>query len=86
MRDANRLITVLAAAAALAACTKPAAENNAAIDINSAAPGDIEQLPPDESSETSSNELINGADNVDVSNADEENAAKNKDCWAQQSC
>ena len=66
MRDANRLILVLAAAAALAACTKPAAENNVAIDINNAAPGDIEQLPPDESVDTSSNELINGADNADV--------------------
>ena len=86
MRDANRLILVLAAVAATVACTKPASENTVAIDINNAAPGDIEQLPPDESSETSSNELINGADNVDVSNAAEENAAKNKDCWAQQSC
>ena len=65
MRDANRLILVLAAAA-LAACNKPAAENNVAIDINNAAPGDIEQLPPDESVDTSSNELINGADNADV--------------------
>ena len=45
------------------------ADNNVAIDINNAAPGDIEQLPPDESVDTSSNELINGADNADV-NAD----------------
>ena len=66
MRDAHKLTLVLAAAAALAACTKPAAENNVAIDINNAAPGDIEQLPPDESADTSSNELINGADNADV--------------------
>ena len=65
MRDANKLIVVLAAAA-LAACTKPASENNVALDINNAAPGDIEQLPPDESVDTSSNELINGADNADV--------------------
>ncbi|MFL6728713.1 MAG: hypothetical protein ACJ8E3_02940 [Sphingomicrobium sp.] len=60
---------MIAAAAALAACAKPAAENNVAIDINNAAPGDIEQLPPDESVDTSSNELVNGADNADV-NAD----------------
>ena len=66
MRDANRLILVMAAAAALAACSKPAHQNDVAIDINNAAPSDIEQLPPDESSETSSNELINGADNADV--------------------
>ena len=66
MRDANRRILVLTAAAALAACTKPADENNVAIDINNAAPSDIEQLPPDESVDTSANELINGADNPDV--------------------
>ena len=67
MRDANRLLLTLAAAAALAACDKSASENNVAIDINNAAPGDIEQLPPDESVDTSSNELVNGADNADVS-------------------
>ena len=66
MRDASKLLLPLIAAAALAACSKPANENNVAIDINNAAPGDIEQLPPDESSETSSNELINGDDNADV--------------------
>ena len=65
MRDANKLILVLAAAA-LAACKPQANENNVAIDINDAAPGDIEQLPPDESVDTSSNELIDGADNADV--------------------
>jgi hypothetical protein len=75
MRDAHKLILVLAAAA-LAACTKPASENNVAIDINNAAPGDIEQLPPDESVDTSSNELINGADNADVN---ELNASANAD-------
>ena len=75
MRDANRLITVLAAAAALAACSKPN-DNNVAIDINNAAPSDIEQLPPDESVDTSSNELINGADNPDVNAV---NASNNSD-------
>jgi len=75
MRDAHKLILVLTAAA-LAACTKPASENNVAIDINNAAPGDIEQLPPDESVDTSSNELINGADNADVN---ELNASANAD-------
>jgi len=75
MRDAHKLTLVLTAAA-LAACTKPAGENNVAIDINNAAPGDIEQLPPDESVDTSSNELINGADNADVN---ELNASANAD-------
>jgi hypothetical protein len=70
MRDANKVL-VLIAAAALAACTKSASDNNVAIDINNAAPGDIEQLPPDESVDTSSNELINGADNADVNELNE---------------
>jgi len=73
MRDANRLLLTLIAAAALAACNKSANDNNVAIDINNAAPGDIEQLPPDESVDTSSNELVNGADNADV--ADLNNSA-----------
>jgi hypothetical protein len=74
---AQILVLVLAlAAAALTACNnKPAAENNVAIDINNAAPADIEALPPDESSETSSNELINGDDNSDVT--DTSNVANN---------
>ena len=77
MRDANRRILVLLAVAALAACKQSASENNVAItDINNAAPGDIEQLPPDESVDTSSNELINGTDNADVN---ELNASANAD-------
>ena len=66
MRDASRVLIFLIAAAGLAACSKPAAENNVAIDINDAAPGDIEQLPPDESVDTPSNELAGGADNPDA--------------------
>jgi hypothetical protein len=77
MRNASNRLALLIAAAALAACNKPANENNVAIDINNAAPGDIEQLPPDESSETSSNELINGADNPDVNDAG--NVSNNSD-------
>ena len=74
MRDANKVF-LLIAAAALAACTKPPNQNNVAIDINNAAPSDIEQLPPDESSETSSNELVNGADNADVNDLNASNNA-----------
>ena len=66
MRVTARTLVLVVTLAAAVACTKPAAENNVAIDINNAAPGDIEQLPPDESVDTSSNELINGADNADV--------------------
>jgi hypothetical protein len=77
MRDANKLILVFAAAAAIAACNKPAAENNVAIDINNADPNDIEALPPDESSATPSDQLANGADNADVNVTD--NSANNSD-------
>ena len=66
MRDANRVLIVLVAALALGACNKAASENNVAIDINDAAPGDIEQLPPDESVDTSSDELANGAADADA--------------------
>lgn len=72
MRDANRLILAVMVAA-IAACNKPASENNVAIDINNAAPGDIEALPPDESSATPSNELVNGDDNPDVNDANATN-------------
>lgn len=65
MRVANGF-AVLIGLAALAGCNKPAQDQNVAIDINSASPNDIEALPPDESSETPSNELVNGADNPDV--------------------
>ena len=76
MRDASKsLLVILAAAAALGACKNSAGNNNVAIDINNAAPGDIEQLPPDESVDTSSNELINGADNADVSDLNSSNSA-----------
>jgi hypothetical protein len=65
MRDANRLILVLGLAA-LAACNKPANENNVVVDNDAATPTDVEALPPDESSGTPSDQLVNGADNADV--------------------
>ena len=66
MRDANRFMVALVAAFALGACNKAPGEDNVAIDINNAAPGDIEQLPPDESVDTSSDELANGAADADA--------------------
>ncbi len=74
--EARTLILVISLAAAVA-CKKPATENNVAIDINNAAPSDIEALPPDESSATPSDQLANGADNADVNVTD--NSAKNSD-------
>jgi hypothetical protein len=77
MRDVNKFVLTAVAAAALAACSKPQNDNNVAIDNDAATPTDVEALPPDESSETSSNELINGADNADVEDAG--NSANNSD-------
>ena len=72
MRDAGKSLVVAAAAAALAACNNTAAGgNNVAMDINDAAPEDIEQLPPDESVDPTSNELANGvADPADNAGTD----------------
>lgn len=74
MRDASKLMLVLTVAAGLAACNKPANENNVVVDNDAATPADIEALPPDESSATPSNELVNGDDNPDVNDV---NAASN---------
>ena len=52
-------------ALAAAACQQDRSEQNIAID-NNLANADIEALPPDESSATPSNELVNGVDNGDV--------------------
>ena len=76
MPNAAKLLIFALGVAALAACSRAAPENEAAnqsmpIEGNLAAgefpPGaDIETLPPDESSEISSNELQSGADTPDV--------------------
>ena len=68
MRTAFRLV-ILAGLAAAAACNKsqPPQEQNIAIaGDNNMAGADIETLPPDESSGTPSNQLVNGTDNPDV--------------------
>ena len=63
MRNAARPLLILTAAAALAACQAEEDPNqNITVDINSADPADIEALPADESSTTSSEELANGFD------------------------
>ena len=75
MRNVTKGPVLLVAILALAACSDRSAEN-VAIDINNAAPGDIEALPPDESSATPSDQLVNGDDNADVNDL---NAASNSD-------
>ena len=75
MRDADKVLIAVIAAAALGACNPSASENTVAVDINNAAPGDIEQLPPDESVDTSSDELANGA--ADPAAEADANAADN---------
>jgi ABC-type uncharacterized transport system auxiliary subunit len=74
MRAALKLITIAAFAAAASACHKQDAQaqnQNLGIDESGMSNGlpanaDVETLPPDESSETPSNELANGSDNPDV--------------------
>jgi hypothetical protein len=65
MRAAVKTLLIAMGALAMAACQKNQSEQNIAID-NLAANADVEALPPDESSETPSNELVNGADNPEV--------------------
>ena len=76
MRNALRALILLVGAAALGAChrSQPQSANNSAMSLddpattNSQTPDNaqVETLPPDESSTTSSKELQNGQDNPDV--------------------
>jgi hypothetical protein len=66
MRNAHKVLALFFGVTALSACNKNQ-ERNVAINNDVANATDVEALPPDESSETPSNELINGADNADVS-------------------
>ena len=65
MRKLTKLLVLGGAVFAVAACQKNQSDQNIAVD-NIAANADVEALPPDESSETPSNELMNGTDNADV--------------------
>ena len=67
MRAAIRMVA-FAGLMAAAACNKsqPPQEQNITIADNNMAGADIETLPPDESSGTPSNQLVNGNDNPDV--------------------
>ena len=69
MRNGPGLMIIVAAAVASAACAGDEGDQNIAI-TNNTAGADIEALPADESSATSSGELANGA-------ADDASAADN---------
>jgi hypothetical protein len=77
MRAALKLSIVASIAGATTACHKspqqPSQDQNIAIGNGISGNADIETLPPDESSQTTSNELANGSDNPDV------NASGNSD-------
>lgn len=66
---------ILALALLLTACSKQPSDQNIVVDNGIPANADIETLPPDESSATPSNELVNGDDNPDVSDL---NASSNQ--------
>ena len=65
MRTA-RVTLLLIGLAMAAACRKNPPEQNVVLDVNNVSYNDMEALPPDESSATPSNELVNGNDNPDV--------------------
>jgi hypothetical protein len=75
MRPGLTTLLLVGAALSVAACQKKAADQTVARDNNLAANADIEALPPDESSETPSNELVNGTDNPEVNDLNSSNSS-----------
>jgi hypothetical protein len=65
MRNAHKLIPLFIVATFVGACQQEQSDQNIVITNNSAG-ADIEALPPDESSTTPTDELINGNDNAEV--------------------
>jgi hypothetical protein len=84
MRNAASILVLALSALGLVACSKPSSQagnQDISVEGNLAygqlpANAEIETLPPDESSETSSNELATGDDNLDVGDV---NAASNSE-------
>jgi hypothetical protein len=74
MRIERRTVLLIGAALTVAACQKNQPEQNATITNNVPDNADVETLPPDESSETPSNELANGVDNSDVTDLNAANS------------
>ena len=75
MSAARNLPLLICAGLALHACSKPQQpEQNIVIDNGIDANADIETLPPDESSGTSSNDLTTGNDNPGVNDLNTSNS------------
>ena len=74
MRAGVITLLLIGAAAALPACKKNEADQNIAITNTVPPNADIEALPPDDSSEATTNELAGGSDNPGVTDL---NAANN---------
>ena len=79
MRAASAILILALPALALGACQKKASTDQTIaidqpVDNEMLANADIEALPPDESSGTSSNELENGTDNPDVTDLNTANS------------
>ena len=81
MRAATKIALLALVPLTFAACQKKAQPQDQNIAVDQATPdnatlanADIETLPPDESSGTSSNELENGTDNPDVNDLNAANS------------
>lgn len=75
MPNVRKTLAAVLLIGALAACRKEPSDQNIVVDSGIPANADIETLPPDESTSTPSNELVNGDDNPDVNDL---NASSNQ--------
>jgi hypothetical protein len=79
MPNAPKLLILLALLPAIAGCHKEQAQqtpdpNIVGIDNDAGTPTDVDTLPPDESSATPSNQLVNGDDSPDVNDTSTNNS------------
>ena len=66
MQNARKLIAPLFSAILITGCQQQRSDQNIMIDNNVVSSADVEAVPPDESSATPTDELINGVDANDV--------------------
>ena len=62
MPSARKLIALLFSVALIGACQQQRSDQNIMIDNNVVSSADVEAVPPDESSATPTDELMNGVD------------------------